>query len=112
MPIRTRSVYKGNMNRLDGPVKIYAYYSEFVNKICYQIYSNIYKAVLYRAFKKSKIDTRLHENRTLYLYAVEPRNLAVLLAFYCRDVYIAALRQRCDVVMVWRIFLLEPQRKF
>jgi hypothetical protein len=53
--LKSTNVQGGNINASDAPpVKICAYYSGFVTKICHRIYSNIYKAML-RAFKKSKI---------------------------------------------------------
>jgi len=66
----------------------------------------------------------LHENRPLHLHAVEPGNLVcsywrsiriVPIDYQSkrRDVYTAAQRRRCDVVVAWRIFRWEgePQRK-
>ena len=61
--------------------------------------------------------TGLHENRPLHLHAVEPENLADsywhsirIVPIDCqskrRDVCTTAQHWRCNVVVVWRKFLL------
>ena len=71
---RSASVYKGVTwtGQKAPPVKICAYYSGFVTRICRRIYLNIYKDILYRAFEKLKIQyytlvkRRFKNNITIY----------------------------------------------